>query len=71
MAGTQLSDGNPLGMVLGQSTTDKLGFFGLTTPIVRRTCTSLAALTAGGTTTATTAALVELYAALAAYGIIV
>jgi hypothetical protein len=31
----QLSDGNPSGTLLGQSATDKIGFYGLTTPIVR------------------------------------
>ena len=31
----QLSDGGPDGTVLGQSSTDKLGFYGLAVPIVR------------------------------------
>ena len=35
MAARQLSDGNDTGTVLGQSATDKLGFFGLATPIVQ------------------------------------
>lgn len=35
MAGKQLSDGNPTGTTLGQSTSDKIGFYGLATPIVQ------------------------------------
>ena len=30
-----LSDGNPNGTILGQSTSDKIGFYGLATPIVQ------------------------------------
>jgi hypothetical protein len=71
MALKELSDGGPDGARLGQSSTDKIGFFGLTTPIVQRTCTLAAALTAGTTTPANIAAAVdELHAALAAYGLI-
>lgn len=44
----QLSDARGDGINLGQSTTDKIGFYGLTTPIVQP------AITAVGTTTATT-----------------
>ena len=67
----QLSDAGPDGTLLGQSSTDKIGFYGLTTPIVRRTCTLAAALTSGTTTPADIAAAVdELHAALAAYGLI-
>lgn len=29
----QLSDGGPDGTLLGQSSTDKIGFYGLTTPV--------------------------------------
>lgn len=50
MAVKQLSDGGPDGTALGQSSTDKVGFYG-ETPIVRAT---VAATT---TTTATTTAL--------------
>lgn len=46
----QLSDGNGTGVNLGQSTTDKIGFYGLTTPIVQPTMTATA-VTAIGTTT--------------------
>lgn len=67
----QLSDGGPDGTLLGQSSTDKIGFYGLTTPVVKATCTLAAALTAGTTTPANIAAAVdELHAALAAYGLI-
>jgi hypothetical protein len=31
----QLSDGNSQGTVFGQSATDKIGFYGLTTPIAK------------------------------------
>lgn len=71
MAVKQLSDGGPDGVRLGQSSTDKIGFFGLTTPIVKQTCTLAAALTADTTTPANIAAAVdELHAALSAYGLI-
>lgn len=47
MAGErQLSDGNEAGQILGQSSTDKVGFYG-TTPVVQGTAT---AVTAIGTT---------------------
>lgn len=49
MAVRQLSDARGDGINLGQSTTDKIGFYGLTTPIVQPS------ITAVGTTTATTA----------------
>lgn len=41
MAAVQLSDGNPDGQTLGQSSTDKVAFFGKT-PIVRPTVTLIA-----------------------------
>lgn len=47
MAIHYLGDGAPDGVVLGR-TTDKLGFYGKTTPITKATVTSV------GTTTATT-----------------
>lgn len=68
MAIKQLSDGGSEGTLLGQSSTDKIGFFGLTTPIARPT------ITAVGTTTATTALnetrISRLYAALENLGLI-
>lgn len=67
----QISDGGPDGLRIGQSTTDKLGFYGLTTPVSKATCTLAAALTAGTTTPANIAAAVdEMHAALSAYGLI-
>lgn len=33
----QLSDGNSQGTVLGQSSTDLIGFYGVTTPVARAT----------------------------------
>ncbi len=63
----QLSDGGSDGTALGQSTTDKIGFFGTATT-VQQVCTSAAALTAGETTPADIAAVVvEMYTALKAY----
>lgn len=35
MAAKQLSDGDDSGTLLGQSSTDKIGFYGLATPIVQ------------------------------------
>jgi len=54
--GKQLSDGNPDGTALGQSITDKIGFYGLATPIVQPAHTNQAtvattAITAAATTT--------------------
>lgn len=70
MATRQLSDGNDDGTVFGQSSTDKIGFFG-GTATVKPTCTLAAALTAATTTPANIAAAVdELHAALSALGLI-
>lgn len=66
----QLSDGGPDGTLLGQSTTDKIGFHGKT-PVAQQTITTLAALTAGETTPADiAAAVVDLYTALKAKGLV-
>ncbi len=63
--------GNDDGLDVGRSSTDKIGFYGLTTPIAKQTCTLAAALTAGTTTPANIAAAVdELHAALSALGLI-
>lgn len=71
MATKQLSDGGSDGTVLGQSSTDKIGFYGTSTPLAKQTCTLAAALTAGTTTPANIAAAVdEIHAALSALGII-
>lgn len=67
MAVKQLSDGRSDGVQLGQSATDKVGFFG-TTPAVQ------VAITPVGTATATTALnetkIDRLYAALRSIGLI-
>lgn len=47
-----LDDGNDDGTVLGQSTSTKLGFFGLATPIVQPVGAAQAAITDGSTGTA-------------------
>jgi hypothetical protein len=70
MAARQLSDGNDDGQVLGQSTTDKLGFYGLAVPIVQPAHTDQGAITAGATATATTALVIQLRAALVNLGLI-
>lgn len=68
MAVEYLGTGNDDGVNLGRSSTDKIGFYGLTTPIVRPT------ITAVGTTTATTALnetrITRLYTALENLGLI-
>jgi hypothetical protein len=53
MAGKQISDGSPDGQIIGQSTTDKLSFYGLATPIAR------GATVATGTDATTTQAAVN------------
>ena len=64
----QLSDKGPDGSLFGQSSTDKIGFYGLTTPIVRPS------VTWPNTATATTALnelkANRLMAALVALGLI-
>lgn len=54
MAVVQLSRGNSDGINLGQSTTDKIGFYGLTTPIVQPSGAAQAAVTVSTITTAAT-----------------
>ena len=53
--GQQLSQGSDDGVCLGQATTDKIGFYGLATPIVQPA--GNAAYTKTTTTTTTTTAL--------------
>jgi hypothetical protein len=66
----ELSDGGTDGTRLGQSSTDKIGFYGLAAPIARQTLTLSKALTAGSTTPADIAACVdEIEAALRALGL--
>lgn len=68
MAIQHLSNGNPSGTLFGQSSTDKIGFYGLTTPIVRP---SVTAATTTATTATNEAAIVRLTAALVNLGLIV
>jgi hypothetical protein len=63
-----LDDGNDQGTVFGQSTTAKLGFYGLATPIVRPLITAVATGTA--TTTINKNKINRLYVALRALGIV-
>lgn len=65
----QLSDKGPDGTLLGQSATDKIGFYGLTTPIVKPSVTW--PNTATATTTLNEAKANRLMAALVALGLIV
>jgi hypothetical protein len=69
MAANQLSNGNSEGTVLGQSTSDKIGFYGIA-PIVQRSSTNQSAITAGATTTACNTLVIELRAALVALNLI-
>jgi len=68
MAVEYLGTGNDDGVNFGRASTDKIGFYGLTTPIVRPFVTVV------GTTTATTALnetkIARLTAALEALGLI-
>lgn len=61
MAVQQLSNGNSSGVCLGQSSTDKLGFYGLATPIVQPTMTATA-VTALTSTTVVSAAYTGMWA---------
>lgn len=68
MAINQLADKRPDGANLGQSTSDKIGFYGLTTPIVQPTITAVATATA--TTTLNELRITRLYTALLALNIV-
>lgn len=68
MAIKHLSDNNPDGTLLGQSATDKIGFYGLTTPIARPTITWVTTATA--TTALNETKINRLYAALESMGLI-
>jgi hypothetical protein len=70
MALKELSSGNSDGTRLGQSASDKLGFYGLTTPIVQPAHTDQGAITAGATTTACNTLANRLRTDLVALGII-
>ena len=65
----QLSDADVDGTLLGQSATDKVGFYGKA-PVVQPASATQAAITAGATTTATIALLLEIRTALVNTGLI-
>lgn len=72
MAIKQLSDGGPDGTLLGQSSTDKLGFYGLATPIARPSVTwATMATTVTTAATSIVSNLNKLRAALVNLGLIV
>lgn len=58
----QLSDGNSLGTVLGQSSTDAIGFYGVTTAVAR--------ISIGGVSISSGVAASTLIFALQSYGLI-
>jgi len=64
----QLSDKGPDGTLLGQASTDKLGFYGLTTPIVRPSVAT--AITTGATETATISLVRSIRLALINLGLV-
>jgi hypothetical protein len=64
----QLSDKGPDGVLLGQSSTDKIGFYGLTTPIVRPSVAT--AITTGATETATISLVRSIRLALVSLGLV-
>lgn len=66
MAANQLSDGNDTGVILGQSSTDKVAFFG-GTPAVQQTVTAVAT---GATAATIVTTLQALQAALNTYGLV-
>lgn len=69
MAVKQLSDGGPDGAVLGQSATDKLGFYGAT-PVARRSGTAQTTVASSTDFTATHAAVLnEIVATLQGNGL--
>ena len=57
-AARQLSDGNSQGTLLGQSTTDKIGFFGVTTPVAQQAITGM--ISTGAVVSSIVAGLVAL-----------
>jgi hypothetical protein len=63
-----LADQNPDGTIIGTTSSDKLGFFGLATPIARPTITWVTTATA--TTALNETKINRLYAALENLGLI-
>lgn len=68
MALKELSDGGADGVRLGQSSTDKIGFYGLATPIVRPSVAT--AITTGATETATISLVRSIRLALVSLGLV-
>ena len=68
MATEYLDSGNDDGSTIGRSSSSKLGFFGLTTPVVRPAITAVATATA--TTTLNEKKINRLYVALRALNLI-
>lgn len=73
-AGKQLSDSNPDGTGLGQAAADKIGFYGLATPISQRAAAAQASSTVGtassaDVTTGLKAAVIEIMETLTALGL--
>jgi hypothetical protein len=68
MALKELSDGGTEGTRLGQASTDKLGFYGLATPIVRPSVAT--AITTGATETATISLVRSIRLALVNLGLV-
>ena len=68
MAVEHLTKANDDGTLFGQSATDKIGFYGLTTPIVRPAITAVATATA--TTALNETKIDRLYTALRNLGLI-
>ena len=68
MAVEYLGSGNDDGVNFGRSTTDKIGFYGLTTPIVQPSITAVATATA--TTALNEKKIDRLYAALRSLNLI-
>ncbi|MFQ5993113.1 MAG: hypothetical protein ACE5NA_11815 [Nitrospiraceae bacterium] len=68
MAVEHLTKLNDDGTLFGQSATDKIGFYGLTTPIVRPAITAVATATA--TTTLNETKIDRLYTALRNLGLV-
>lgn len=65
----QLSDADVDGTLLGQSATDKVGFYGKT-PVVQPSGADQAAITAGSTTTVCNNAVIAIRLALVNLGLI-
>lgn len=65
----QLGNRSPDGMRLGSAVTDKIGFYGIATPVVQRAAGSNTVVTSGSTTTVQTAVLIEIQATLVALGL--